>query len=107
MIDPEAAARALGAVTDSRRRASALRGYARAGDSLVGWGLTWVVGNLTAQFAPGRAPTVWPAVLILAIAWSLLCRSRKADSRICASALAAVVLAGWFVWPAWLRCASQ
>ena len=55
MIGRDEAASALDSVARSRRHAAELRGYAGAGSTLIAYGLAWVAGNGTAQFAPAHA----------------------------------------------------
>jgi hypothetical protein len=69
MIDPNDAASALAAVDRTQRRAFELRGYAHAGDILIGWGLVWLVCNLTTYAVPGIR-WVWPVGVLVCTIWS-------------------------------------
>lgn len=89
MIGREEAASALDAVARSRRHAAALRGYAGAGSTLIAYGLAWVAGNATAQFAPAYAGVVWLIGIAAATLWSVTRPGSVRDWRI-ATTFAAV-----------------
>ncbi len=75
MIDQTDAASALQAIDRTRRRSFELRGYAHAGDILIGWGLVWLACNLLTYFAPGMR-WAWPVGIVLGTLWSAT-RSRN------------------------------
>lgn len=52
MIGQDDAVSALASIERTRQRAFELRGYAHAGDIVIGWGLVWLVCNLLGYFAP-------------------------------------------------------
>lgn len=79
------AERALEMVAQSRRRADEYRNYAEAGPSLIMWGLTWIAGNLTAQFAPAAANLVWLIAIAGSILFTIVRSQRRADGRIIAT----------------------
>ena len=88
---------ALDMVAQSRQRAAEFREYAIAGPILIAWGLTWIVANLTGQFAPLNAPWVWMAGIAASVLFTLKSAPRRRDGRITASvatagAFAAVLL---------------
>jgi hypothetical protein len=68
----EDAAASLAAIERTRRLATELRGYAHAGDIVLGWGLVWLVCNVASHFAPAWANQVWLAGILLGILWSIV-----------------------------------
>lgn len=98
MTDSDQDARAaLDMVAQSRQRAAEFRDYAIAGPILIAWGLTWIVANLTAQFAPLYAPWVWLSGIAASVLFTISSSPRRRDGRITASvatagAFAAVLL---------------
>ena len=88
MIGRDDAASALDAIERTRQRATELRGYAHAGDIVIGWGLVWLVCNLLGYFAP-HVEWAWPAGIALAVIWSTWRGARgqrKGDPRAAVSA---------------------
>lgn len=79
------AQQALRMVAQSRRRADEFRNYAEAGPPLIAWGLVWIAGNLTAQFAPASANLVWPVAIAGAVLFTVVKSRRRGDGRIIAS----------------------
>lgn len=98
MTDTDKDARAaLDMVAHSRQRAAEFRDYAIAGPILIAWGLTWIVANLTAQFASLYAPWAWLAGIAASVLFTIISSPRRRDGRIAASvatagAFAAVLL---------------
>lgn len=77
MTDSLDAAAALAEVQGARRRSAELRGYSHAGKHLVAWGLVWLVGNLSVQFAPAAAVWVWGAAVVLVVSFQLLSAGKR------------------------------
>jgi hypothetical protein len=75
-IAGEDAASALRDVERTRRRAVELSGYAHAGDSLIGWGLVWLICNLVTQLAPAWGNNSWLIGIPAAVAWSMTRKPR-------------------------------
>jgi len=70
MIGQDDAVSALESIERTRQRAFELRGYAHAGDIVMGWGVVWLVCNLITYFAP-EATFAWPVGIPLAVIWSI------------------------------------
>lgn len=70
MIGQDDAVSALASIERTRQRAFELRGYAHAGDIVIGWGLVWLVCNLLGYFAP-ELVFVWPIGIALGVIWSI------------------------------------
>ena len=75
MIGQDDAVSALASIERTRQRAFELRGYAHAGDIVIGWGLCWLICNLLGYFAP-EFVFAWPIGIVLATLWSIW-RGRK------------------------------
>lgn len=84
-VGPSEAAVALGDVARSRHRAAELRGYAGTGNALIVWGVVWLIGYTTAQFAPDYAGWVWTVGVAGGIAYSMFAPRRRPDPRIFAT----------------------
>jgi hypothetical protein len=68
-VDEKEARGALAQVMQARRRAFELRNY-RLGSSVVSiWGVAWLVGFASSQFAPQASAWVWLACWMGALAW--------------------------------------
>jgi hypothetical protein len=93
MIGQDDAASALDAIERTRQRAGELRGYAHAGDIVIGWGLVWLVANL-ASYADPRGTIAWAIGIALATLFSMWRGRRhgKGDWRAIASAFTCVAL---------------
>lgn len=72
MIDQQDAASALASIESARERSSELRRYAHAGDKLIGWGLVWLVCNLSTQLAPTWGSKSWLIGVPAGILWSMM-----------------------------------
>lgn len=92
MIGQDDAASALDAIERTRQRAFELRGYAHAGDIVMGWGLVWPVCNLLHYFAP-QVTLAWPVGIMLATVWSIFRGRRQGKGNWRASASIGTVLA--------------
>lgn len=82
---PQDAQQALDMVAQGRARASEYRHYAESGPILVAWGLTWIVGYLTAQFAPAAANLVWLIGIVGSILFTVVRPSGCGDGRVLAT----------------------
>ena len=94
MIGQDDAVTALESIERTRQRAFELRGYAHAGDIVIGWGLVWLVANLASYAAP-QGSLAWPVGIVLATLWSIWRGRRghgKGDWRAWATAAAIVAL---------------
>lgn len=88
-IDREGAQAALDAVGRTRRHAGELRGYANAGNILMGWGIAWLVANLASQLDPSWARVAWPIAITGGVLWSVVRPRSGFDGRIFGTAIAA------------------
>jgi hypothetical protein len=89
-IGTDSAGDALAAIQTTRRRSAELRGYARAGDHLIAWGLVWLVGNLTAQFAPAEANWAWMIGIAAAVLFQFFHSRGRTDWRVLATVAGAL-----------------
>lgn len=80
----------LRTIATAQRQAFELRHYRGAGSIVVAWGLVWLIGFGTLQFAPALAHWAWPLGWILALAWTATRPRREGDGRTLASWLVAL-----------------
>jgi hypothetical protein len=96
-IDLADAAKALKDIGRAEQRTETFTAYARAGQSLVVWGLVWAAANALTGWIPGHRAVIWfPALAVGAVASVLLQRGQAWDWRRPA-AVAVVLAAGWSI----------
>ena len=88
------AAAALASVTDARRRAGELRGYAQAGGTLILWGAIWLACNLLSHFFAWGSMS-WPFGILLGVIGSIVRGRRQAGNSDWRAGLSALAIFGF------------
>lgn len=108
MIGQDDAASALEAIERTRQRAFELRGYAHAGEIVIGWGLVWLICN-TLTYARPELSAVWPVGVTAGTLFSIWRgrKSGKGNWQATASAFTLVGLVGLIIAIAQIDSAAQ
>lgn len=80
-MDQRQAADAIKNIETTQQRTQTLRHYRDYGSVIMAWGVAWLVGFMTQQFAPDAAWLAWGAAWIGALGWTLTRPAGKSDQK--------------------------